>query len=101
MPTGTAYRNPAVTTAPVANTTSGLYTFSPGASVLFLHNFSGALINIAFNGVTAAVALHDLKLADATSQTLKAADFGVGVFDTVSVWFPTGATVGNFEIRGA
>lgn len=101
MATGTPLHNPAVTTAPVANTTAGLYTFDPGASVISMHNYTGQLINIAFNGVTATVAVHDFKMADDVQATLKAEDYGVGVFDTVSVWMPSSATEANFEIRGA
>jgi len=95
------YATPTQTTAPVANTTAGLWTFTPPASVLFLNNRSGQTINVRFNAAGAAVATHDFQMLNAATATLKASDYGVGTFSTVSVWFPTSATVASFNIRGA
>lgn len=94
---------PTETTAPVADTTSGLWTFTTPASRLFLNNRSGQTIYIRFNGAAASVATHDLALVDGafTNPVLRSEDVGVGTFGTVSVWFPATATVGAFNIRGA
>lgn len=95
------YVTPTETTAPVANTTAGLWTFPAPASRLFLNNRSGQIIYTRFNVAGAAVATHDHTLANGASANLKAEDLGIGSFALVSVWFPTSATVGSFNIRGA
>lgn len=98
---GVEYRTPTETTAPVANTTAGLWTFGTPAGHLLLSNTSGQRIYVRLNSASAASATaHDFSMADGASSALKPADYGVRDFSTVSVWFPTGATVGNFTIRG-
>ena len=98
---GNEYIAPTQTTAPVADTTSGLWTFTSPASKLLLTNRSGQTIYVRFNSASAAsVATHDFSLVNAESKNLKASDLGVGDFTTVSVWFPVTATVANFTIRG-
>ena len=95
------YYSPTQMTAPVADTTAGLFTFTTPVSHLFVGNYSGQPIYIRFNADEAAVATHDYYLANNGVRTFPAADYGLRNFTTVSVWFPSGATVGNFEIRGA
>ena len=98
---GVEYRAGTQATAPVANTTAGKWTFTPGASHLLLSNLSGKTTYIRFNSASAAaVATHDYVLVDGATVNLSAADLGVVTFDTVSVWFPADATVVNWSIRG-
>lgn len=98
---GRNYIGPTQTTAPVANTTAGLWTFPDGVHGLFLKNTSGQTITIAFNGTTASATTFDYELANNGTLHASAEDLGVGVFNTVTVWFPTSSTVTNFVIRGA
>ncbi len=101
MGMGVEYRAGTQATEPVANTTAGKWTFAPGASHLLLSNLSGETVYIRFNSASAAaVATHDYVLATGGSVNLEAADLGVVAFDTVSVWFPSGATVTSWAIRG-
>ena len=98
---GNEFRTPTETTAPVANTTSGLWTFASPASQLLLRNHSGEIIYVRFNSSSAASAsAYDLILVNNESLHLQAKDYGVVDFTKVSVWFPTSSTVGNFNIRG-
>ena len=98
---GNEYRTPTKTTNPVADTTAGLWTFATPASFLLLTNRSGQTIYVRFNSSSAAsVATHDLSLANGATLNMNQANYGVGNFATVGVWFPSGATVGNFTIRG-
>jgi hypothetical protein len=92
---------PTETTAPIADTTAGLWTFATPASRLFLNNRSGQTIYTRFNVAGAVVATHDHTLANGAAANLKAEDLGIGSFSLVSVWFPSGATVASFNIRGA
>jgi len=95
------YATPTQTTAPVANTTAGLWTFGTPASHLQLTNLSGQTIYVRFNsGSAASASAYDLILVNNGTIHIKAGDYGLGAFSTVSVWFPTGATVGSFAIRG-
>jgi len=100
---GNEYRTPTQTTAPVVNTTAGLWTFTPPASCIVLTNFSGQTINVRFNtatGATAAGGGHDLLMLNNTVLRVSAAEYGLQNIDRVSVWFPTSATVADFSIRG-
>ena len=96
------YVAPTQTTAPVANTTAGLWTFAAPASKLLVTNRSGVTVYLRFNsGANAAtVAVHDASLADGASENYQAGWLGIGTFSTVSVWFPVTATVASFTVRG-
>lgn len=97
------YATPTQTTAPVADTTAGLWTPTSAARALMLYNTSGQTIYVAFNGTTATAAVFDIvPIANGGSAHYHAySDLGIDVISSVSVWFPSGATVGNFAIRTA
>ena len=97
------FRTPTQTTAPVADTTAGLWTFGTPASHVIITNTSGQTINVRLNSASAAAATmgsHDLIIANAGQLVIKASDYGLHKIKTVGVWFPAAATVGNFNIRG-
>jgi len=101
-------RTPTETTEPIVNDTAGLWTFVPPASVISVHNNSGQPVYARFNSASAASATpgaYDDVWASGTAAAAlrnhyRASDFGLDKFETVSVWFPTGATVANFNMRG-
>jgi len=95
------YYDPTETTAPVANTTAGLYTFTPPCSHVIIRNHSGETINVVLNTTTAAsTSAYDFAIANNGQVTVNPGDYGIGPIKYVGVWFPSGATVGNFNIRG-
>ena len=88
-------------TAPVANTTAGKWTFAPGVSTLSISNWTGQTIYVRVNSASAATAsVFDRTFLNNASEIIRLSDWGVHDVDTVSVWMPTSATVGNFILRG-
>jgi len=88
------------TTSPVANTTAGLYTFTPPASRVRVINRSGTTVYLRFNSSSAAsLTTHDHLVGADCSELLAASRVGTA-FSTISVWFETGADVSKFLLRG-
>ena len=99
----TKMQTPNNAVVPVANTTPGQWQFvSGGVSRLTINNFSGQNIFVRFNDANnASASVYDILIPNNTCQLVRALfDLGLDVIDNVSVWFPTSATVANFNISG-
>lgn len=95
-------RAPTTTTSPVADTTAGLFTFDPPVKAVILQNTTGQTLKIKINGtVVASAAVYDFQLTNNGERELVARNFGVGAFDKIHVWMPSGATEANFKLPGA
>jgi len=94
------FRDPTETTAPVADTTAGLWTFSPPATDLQIDNRSGQVIYVRVNSASAASATaYDFTAYN--GQRLGGFHFRSDMtVQTVSIWFPAAATVTSIAIRG-
>ena len=92
-------RDPTETTAPVADTTAGLWTFSPAATHFQFQNYSGQICYLRFNSASAATAT-TYDVAVATNQRIGAAIADTFLVQTVSIWFPAAATVASVSLRG-
>jgi hypothetical protein len=100
---GVAFRAPAVTTAPVANDTAGLWTFNPPVRGIIVRNTSGQIVYLKLNDTDAPSTTYgdyDYQIAGGTMKTLYAYQLGGITISTVGGWFPVGATVNSFHIRG-
>lgn len=95
-------RSPTTTTAPVAGTTAGLFTFATPAGKLAVRNATGVTVYLRFNSASdASTTTFDLALESReTSWTLDPDDVGVQDFSTVSAWIPAGGAVASFSLRG-
>lgn len=100
---GATYTTPTETTAPVAGTTAGLYTFTTPFSKINVSNETGQTAHLQFNTSTAASAtVYALKLeSQGTSMLLEASSLGLHNITLVGVWIPTGGDVSKFRIVGA
>lgn len=92
---------PTETTAPVAATTAGLYTFPAPVSCIFFTQWSAQNVNVRFNAAATAT-VFDVCIASSatTTYTFLAKDYGLDHFSTVSLWYVAGATVTNQSLRG-
>lgn len=97
------FLSPTKTTAPVADTSAGLYTFVTPVTRAIVHNTTGQILYLRLNTTTAASAAmggYDLAVASAATVTINPADHGLREIKYVGVWCPAAATVENINIRG-
>jgi len=94
------YRAPTETTAPVAGTTAGVYTFATPAGRVVIDNRSGTPAYIRLNSASAAsVATHDFIVGADCEQVLAHDEIGTSL-SIVGVWIPANGAVTSFKIRG-
>lgn len=97
--------DPTEDTSPVANTTAGVWSWDdPIETIAFGSVDVGTNIYIRFNSddaASATVGEYDLMLQNNGSFMGRVCELGLRSVTSVSVWFPTGSTVGNFYLRGA
>ena len=98
---GRIFRAPTTVVEPTAGSRAGHYCFSPGVYHLYLKNKTGGTIYFIFNQlvdvttfqVGGLMKVFDYELTTLASVNLKIEDLGIGVLDSMSVYFTGGIGV--------